>query len=237
LQSSKPDHPDLHVIRPESKSRRITVEQVRSLERDLYLKAYQAPIKVAGIIAADRMCIGQAEPANAFLKTLEEPPANSVIFLLTTAPDLLLPTIKSRCLTVPFAGKAHANLDIDPAWISQWLQGIPDPALAAYRRASLLAALWAEIKEETLKTAKDRAGDDDPEEATAARAEADFQLRRDQILRALAEAAWHQRGTVVPEDEAIRIVEALEELRYALSRNIEANLSLERACLTMGHLI
>ncbi|MDR2462933.1 MAG: hypothetical protein LBD30_04035, partial [Verrucomicrobiales bacterium] len=67
-------HPDLHIIQPESKSRRLTVEQIRHLEQQLQLKARQSKIKVAGIVAADRMCLGSAEAANAFLKTLEEPP-------------------------------------------------------------------------------------------------------------------------------------------------------------------
>ena len=48
---------------------------------------------------ADRMSSGAQ---NAFLKTLEEPPPNSVIILITSAPDSLLPTIRSRCQLVKF---------------------------------------------------------------------------------------------------------------------------------------
>ncbi|NJK92207.1 MAG: hypothetical protein HC904_10480, partial [Blastochloris sp.] len=95
LDSDQLQHPDKHLIRPESKSRRLTVEQIRDLEHELQLKARQSRVKIACIIAADRMCLGQAEAANAFLKTLEEPPANSVIFLLSDRPEQLLPTIRS----------------------------------------------------------------------------------------------------------------------------------------------
>ena len=59
------------------------------------LKPAEALFKVGVIAAADRMNL---QAANAFLKTLEEPPGKSILVLLTTAPQRLLETILSRCL-------------------------------------------------------------------------------------------------------------------------------------------
>ena len=88
-------HPDAHTVEPESKSRRIVIEQIRELERALHMKPSRAEKKLGVIIEADRL---QPQASNAFLKTLEEPPANSMLLLLTSAPEMLLDTILSRCL-------------------------------------------------------------------------------------------------------------------------------------------
>src|SRR3989442_15972531 len=76
-------HSDVYWVRPESKSRRITVDQIREFERAANLKASSARVKVGIIVDAD--CMGE-EASNAFLKTLEEPPAQTIILLLTTQP-------------------------------------------------------------------------------------------------------------------------------------------------------
>ena len=66
------EHPDLFHLRPSGKARIITVEKTRSLIDGLYRTGHQSNKKVAIIHEADRM---RKEAANAFLKTLEEPPA------------------------------------------------------------------------------------------------------------------------------------------------------------------
>jgi len=91
-------HPDVHRIEPESKSRRILIDQVRELERSLQLSSMRGGPKIGVIVDADRL---RPEAANAFLKTLEEPPAQSHLLLLSSLPDQLLETILSRCLEVP----------------------------------------------------------------------------------------------------------------------------------------
>ena len=235
LQSSNPAHADLHVIQPESKSRRLTVEQVRNLEQQLQLKARDSDLKVAGIIAADRMCIGSAEAANAFLKTLEEPPAHTVIFLLTDRPEQLLPTIRSRCLvlTLESKGDRHAATPADTAWLEEWwkLQGTPGDR--AYRRASLLAAHWKKLREGVERRFKDRDDDD----SKSALQESEFLLARDNSLRALIHHSWAEAGKKLEQSEAALLVEGLEELRYALSRNIDQNTALERNFLMIEGLI
>lgn len=91
-------HPDLHRVEPESKSRRIVIEQVRELERELHMRALRGGYKIGLLLDADRL---QPQAANAFLKTLEEPPAGTHLFLLTAQPEQMLETILSRCLEVP----------------------------------------------------------------------------------------------------------------------------------------
>jgi DNA polymerase-3 subunit delta' len=91
-------HPDVHVIEPESKSRRILIEQIRELERSLQMRSLLGGRKIGVIVDADRL---QPNAANAFLKTLEEPPGHSHLLLLSSLPDQLLETIVSRCLEIP----------------------------------------------------------------------------------------------------------------------------------------
>ncbi len=91
------------VIGPESKSRRIKVESIRSAEHVLQMAAPDGVTKFVVIKDADRMGPG-AE--NAFLKTLEEPPASSMVLLLSSYPEMLLDTILSRCIKIPLTGKS-----------------------------------------------------------------------------------------------------------------------------------
>ena len=88
----------VRIIRPQSKSRRITVQDIRHLEKSFYTASAPGKWKVGVILSADRMGLG-AE--NAFLKTLEEPPTDCLLLLVTDAPELLLPTILSRCVKLP----------------------------------------------------------------------------------------------------------------------------------------
>jgi len=123
-------HADIHWARPESKSRVITVEQTRDLMREIQLKPTEAQFKVAVIAGADRL---NPQAANAFLKTLEEPPPNSVLILLSTEPQRLLETILSRCLRLNFSG--DGKREMNPA-DAEWLEKFG--ALAASEQKSLL---------------------------------------------------------------------------------------------------
>jgi DNA polymerase-3 subunit delta' len=123
-------HADIHWARPESKSRLITIDQTRELMREIQLKPTEAEHKVAVIVAADRL---NTQAANAFLKTLEEPPQNSILILLSTEPSRILETILSRCLRLNFSGEGARPLD---AAQSEWLGYFG--ALAAGEQKSLL---------------------------------------------------------------------------------------------------
>ena len=88
---------------------RISIDQVREAESFLAITPVEGPWKVVIFDGAETLAAGQSEPANALLKTLEEPPAQVLVLLLTTNEDAILPTIKSRCRTLalrPMPGKA-----------------------------------------------------------------------------------------------------------------------------------
>ena len=87
-------HPDVFSVRPSKKSRIISVDDTRELIRNIQHSPQKGDRKVALIYEVDRL---NASAANAFLKTLEEPPLNTTILLLTTRPYSLLATIRSRC--------------------------------------------------------------------------------------------------------------------------------------------
>jgi hypothetical protein len=78
----------------------IPLETVQHLSEQLHRAPLNGPRRVALIPEAQRMCLGQAEPANAFLKTLEEPPASSSLILTSSRPEALLETIISRLQSV-----------------------------------------------------------------------------------------------------------------------------------------
>lgn len=90
------NHPDLFLNDSVST---VSVDEIRTLINFLDLKPYQSRRKVVVITHAERMT---SQAANAFLKSLEEPPPNSVIIMTTENPDKLLPTIVSRTQAIQF---------------------------------------------------------------------------------------------------------------------------------------
>ena len=102
---------------------------------------------MAVIVAADRL---KTEAANAFLKTLEEPPARSILLLLTTEPQRILETLLSRCLRLNFGGEGQRKLS---AAELEWLQSFTGLAaadqkslLGRYRLADVLLRKLNELK-------------------------------------------------------------------------------------------
>lgn len=91
-------HPDVHYLAPEGASGYL-VEQIRDLVADAGLSPIRAQRKVYILDRVDRLGV---HAANAFLKTLEEPPDDVVMILLGRTRDAVLPTIVSRCQVVPF---------------------------------------------------------------------------------------------------------------------------------------
>ena len=98
----------VRILRPRSKSRQISVDDIRDLEHTLQLAAPSGETKVGIIVDADRM---NDKAQNAFLKTLEEPPNRTLLMLLTTKPQRLLPTILSRCFQANLLGGRSLDLD------------------------------------------------------------------------------------------------------------------------------
>src|SRR3972149_4121718 len=92
-------HPDVFLIEYGG-IKDIKVDQIREeVEDRLYFKPFEGRFKVAIVDEAHRMNLNAQ---NAFLKTLEEPPSDSVIILITSQPQVLLPTIRSRCQLFEF---------------------------------------------------------------------------------------------------------------------------------------
>jgi DNA polymerase-3 subunit delta' len=92
-------HPDVILVEFTG-VKNIKVEQVRDeIEERLYLRPFEGRFKVVIVDEAERM---NQSAQNAFLKTLEEPPPDSVIILVSSRPDSLLPTLRSRCQSVEF---------------------------------------------------------------------------------------------------------------------------------------
>jgi DNA polymerase-3 subunit delta' len=103
-------HPDVHVITLKNMHKKLSlekhysgneypVEAIRRIEELLYLKTFEGKRKIFIIDDADSINLAAA---NAFLKTLEEPPDDSTIILISENPDSLPETIRSRCINVRF---------------------------------------------------------------------------------------------------------------------------------------
>ncbi len=90
-------HPDLGLIEPDGQF--IRIEGIRKLQQRLTYKPFESWLKVYIIDEAERM---NSQSANCLLKTLEEPPDNSLIILVSANPYHLLPTIRSRCQRLAF---------------------------------------------------------------------------------------------------------------------------------------
>jgi DNA polymerase-3 subunit delta' len=145
------NHPDVTWLRPESRSRVITMDVIRELMQTVNLKPTVAAYKVGVIVAADRLNV---QSANAFLKTLEEPPPRSLLILLTTEPQRMLETILSRCLRLNFANAGMKFDARDAAWLGSFSSMAASGAgglLARYRLLGLIMKKLAEQREEIQK--------------------------------------------------------------------------------------
>lgn len=90
-------HPDSHVVEPDGQE--VKIEQVRDLQKALAYRPAMARCAVAILPQAERLTL---QAANALLKTLEEPPGETVLVLVAPTASLLPPTVVSRCELVSF---------------------------------------------------------------------------------------------------------------------------------------
>jgi len=91
------NHPDIHLLDAEGAT--IKIDQVRALQQQLALRPLEGEYRICLIDGAQQL---NPAAANALLKTLEEPQPNTVIILLSSQPEALLTTIRSRCQRLPF---------------------------------------------------------------------------------------------------------------------------------------
>jgi DNA polymerase-3 subunit delta' len=99
------NHPDLHIV--EADGNTIKIEQIRALQKELSFRPLEGERKICVIEAAEKM---NASSGNALLKTLEEPAGHALLILLTSRPDAVLPTIRSRCQRLPFSRLPTATI-------------------------------------------------------------------------------------------------------------------------------
>jgi len=178
----------IRIIRPRMKSRRIGVDEIRDLEQTLHLAAPGGACKVGVITEVDRM---NDQAANAFLKTLEEPPKNTLLLLLTANPQRLLPTILSRCVRLPLLG-GRALLEEGGAELVRALnaaasRGFGTP-IAALHLKTAFSLFLAELRSEADSAAKAA----EKEEVTAYRDSTDgkWLKEREDFHKAAAEAEY-----------------------------------------------
>jgi DNA polymerase-3 subunit delta' len=157
-------HPDLHIIRKElalySSNPQLRSRKLMNIPLDLLRErmlggktgddrtheaaAYRTPALGHGkVFIIDEAELLDQYAQNALLKTLEEPPAQTYVFLITRRPERLLPTIRSRCQHVSFGTLSddamqqwcdRANLDVDPEelrWILTFAGGAPGMVMTA----------------------------------------------------------------------------------------------------------
>jgi DNA polymerase-3 subunit delta' len=250
-------HPDFHAIEPGSKSRRLLIEQVRELEESIHRTASRGSRKVAVIRDADRL---MPQAANAFLKTLEEPPAGSLLLLTSEMPEALLETIRSRCLPVVlfsrnrlppgeresrlatrmvelFGAKAHADATtafVFTRFFRDLLEEVRE--IASERTKEELAAEKAHFGKTT------EAGWDAREESLKASAEAEVLQERSRLLGLVAThfgsalLHLHEGGETPCQNDSrrlIRCLDVLEKLRMSLERGIQEALALEAGFLEL----
>ena len=184
--------PDVLWLRPESKSRIISVDQIRGLIQTMNLKPVEGGYKVGIIVAADRL---RVEAANAFLKTLEEPPPRSILILLSSEPSRLLETIISRCLRLNFGGETPADpADID--WLRSFAGRLAVDSAGLLEKYQIVSSLAGRLEtlrsgiEEKLEAGSplEKYDDVDPdlrekwEEELKAAIEAEYRGRRVELL-------------------------------------------------------
>ena len=100
-------HPDVIVVEP-GDSGSIKIDQIRDVIDRAGFRPFEGRRRVVIVDDADVMVAGAQ---NALLKTLEEPPPSSVFILVTTRPDMLLPTVHSRCPRLRFQAAEREGID------------------------------------------------------------------------------------------------------------------------------
>ncbi|MEJ1958359.1 MAG: DNA polymerase III subunit delta' [Nitrosomonadales bacterium] len=152
-------HPDFRLLQPDvlaetesseereagkkKPSRQISVDQIRALTDFTNLSAHRGGHRVVLIHPAEAM---NSNAANALLKTLEEPPANMLIILVSHKPQQLLPTILSRCMALTMPMPTH---EASTVWLKQ--QGINNP-LAVLTQAGFAPLQAVRLTEEAAST-------------------------------------------------------------------------------------
>jgi DNA polymerase-3 subunit delta' len=194
---------------------------------------------VAVVVGADRL---NAAAANAFLKTLEEPPARSILILLSTEPQRILDTMLSRCLRLNFAGEDGQRFDeAQTRWLTAFSEAASGEAkslLGRYRLLGTLVSRLAQIKADIEKDVAarsplERYDDVEPrlrekwEEELSAAVEAEYRRQRAELVAGLhwwLRDVWLQ--TLAAPDNLLRF-SALKQPAKAVAKRISPKEAVE----------
>lgn len=233
------NHPDVLWTRPESKLRLITIDQIRDNIQTISLKPSEAAYKIAIISGADRM---NTQAANAFLKTLEEPPARSVIILLTTSLEQILETILSRCLRLHFAGSDKARISPEEqSWLENLAVVASEPSkslIGRYRILGQITSRLATLKEQIAKQLEagsplsrypdaEKSTQDKWEDELNASVEADYRRKRGELILLLQ---WWMRDiwlATMKTGGELNALPALQESTSKLAGRISSHAAAE----------
>ena len=237
-------HPDVFALRPSKKSRIISVDDTRELIRNIQHSPQRADRKVAFIHEADRF---NPSAANAFLKTLEEPPLNTSILLLTTRPHSLMATIRSRCQLFRLPTGAS---EIEDARTLEWLDdyrsllsdmlakqpsgksGVPHYIMGIYGLIERFRNIIEAITKETWKGQSKQLPEDlDDDERIAMESRISISLRHE-FLSAIEQAteSFTRDALANRPEAASKLVKSIQELERAsglLRLNLRPETALE----------
>ncbi len=257
IQVTAGTHPDLEIVgKPKDRSfipvatfiGKADKRMQEGLCHDISLKPFMGGRKIAIILDADYL---NEESANALLKTLEEPPPNSVLILIGTSANRQLPTIRSRCQTVRFAPLPAPVV----ARLLVARELIPDPSQAEYLAANCEGSLaraiemadpdLLEFRRVLLKRLSDPQWDS-PRLATAVATQVDSagkdaSLRRDRLRQIIGigldlyrQLARHLSGAAVAGDDLVRQAVADTARWWAADDQLAVDL-LDRCLEALGH--
>jgi len=247
---------DFHAIEPSSKSRRLLIDQVRELEGAIHRTPDKGSRKVAVIRDADRL---MPQAANAFLKTLEEPPPGSLLLLTTELPEALLDTIRSRCISVALLsrerGPANSREErLAAAMESFFAAGAPSDATAAFGLTRVFRDLMDEFREEIAERIKEEMSAekshygkttesdwDDREDQLKAVSESEALQERSRLLGVVEDhfgaglRVMHREGNSDPAESRrlLRCLDAVARMRNSLERGVQEGLALEAGFLEL----
>lgn len=242
-------HPDIVWLEPQSKSRQITIDEIRDLIRRLSQTSFAGGWKAGVILCADRMT---DQAANALLKTLEEPSASTLLILATAEPQSLLPTISSRCQRVSLADEDE---EVSRHWKDPLLDILGELPPASIPEAGLftdrISGILNDLKKEFEAEESDRLPDDLPAKDSKALLDARSTARliesRTEILRTMlqwqrdililvleqSESSLYFQDDLEPlkrqamlctRAEALRRIDAVDEMARQFDRNLPAEL-------------
>lgn len=251
-------HPDCFLVRPVGKSRQIQIgksergefplNSIRRLVSDLQKTAHAGGAKVGIVYDADRM---NSAATNAFLKTLEEPPAGTTLFLLTTRPYDLLDTIRSRCFHfhLPRSFDTQAEDDRWLQWLHDyqvWMESVAggglnrtqaaDAIMSAYGLNFRFQELLSVLTKENLENAKSSLPPDIDADALVAFESGLSRGLRQRLyagIESTTQLCLRQRLIHAPEESEFlvpaltRVTEQLEKIAGLLEVNLNEAAALE----------